>query len=484
MTPDHLKNKLHNTFYVTTSIAYANAKPHIGYAMELVQADVLARFAAQHGRESFYLTGTDEHGQKLFDAAKEHGQEPLAFVNELSETFVSLANMLQLSNDYFVRTTEDRHKQAAQKMWQACAQDIYKSVYSGLYCTGCEQYYTATEAVEGKCPIHKTVLKQLEMESYFFALSKYQDQLLELINSDQLRIIPAKRRNEMLQFAKNLEDVSISRPKSVLNWGVEVPGDPDHVMYVWFDALTNYISSIGYNDDPEMFAKFWPADVHVIGKDIARFHCLLWPAMLLSAGLATPLAVYVHPFIDSGGHKMSKSLGNVVDPVGFIDEFGVDPLRYYLLRYIPYDNDGDFTRERFIEVYNADLANNLGNLIARVSTMITKYCDGQYDAVSAKSIEGLDDDMSECGFNKYLDKLFTRIDALNGAIEENKPWELAKTDKLKVVEFLSGLVSEIIIIAEALRPFMPGTADKIVQTFANGSVDISVGILFPRIDES
>ena len=476
------KNNLLAKFYVTTSIPYVNAKPHIGHLLEFIQADTLARFHRGIGDETFLLTGTDEHGQKIFEAAQEAGEDTKIFAAKNSEKFLAMAKSIGMTNNYFVRTTDDRHKLAAQKMWQACSKDIYKGTYSGLYCTGCEQYYTAREADDDKCPIHHTVLEVLEMESYFFALSKYQKAIIELIQSNTLNIFPLKRRNEMLQFAKNLEDVSISRPKTALLWGVEVPGDSTHVMYVWFDALTNYISAIGYNDDPDMLAKFWPVDIHVVGKDIARQHCLLWPAMLLSAGLETPKGVYVHPFIDSGGQKMSKSLGNVIDPIEYIQEFGSEAMRYFLLRYIPYDNDGDFTRERFVNAYNADLANNLGNLVARTATMIVKYCDGKYRKVDTKPIIGLEEDMADCAFNKYLDKIFDQLDSLNASIEANKPWELVKTNPQKTTEFLSSLACEIVAIAIALKPFLPDTADKIIKTFADGKVNSDIGILFPRIE--
>ncbi len=476
-----MKNPPNNTFYVTTSIPYVNDKPHIGHLLEFIQADVLARYHRGIGDDTFLLTGTDEHGQKIFEAAQKANVDTKTFAAKNSELFLEMAKLAGMSNDYFVRTTDQRHKDAAQKIWQACQKDIYKGTYSGLYCTGCEQYYTQRESVDGNCPIHHTSLENLEMESYFFALSKYQSEISRLIENNELQIIPQKRRNEMAQFAKNLEDVSISRPKTALKWGVEVPDDPSHVMYVWFDALTNYISAVGYSDDTKMFDNFWPADVHIIGKDIARFHCLLWPAMLLSAGLQPPKKVYIHGFIQSGNQKMSKSLGNVIDPKEYMNKYGVDPLRYYLLRYIPYDNDGDFTDERFVEMYNSDLANNLGNLVARTATMLSKYCGGKFNRVETIQISGLEDDIADCAFNKYLDKLFNRLDSLNAAIEQNKPWEMINNDKSKTEEFLSSLACEIDVIANKLRPFMPSTADKITQTFKHDQVDLSVGNLFPRL---
>jgi methionyl-tRNA synthetase len=483
MKTNNQPNQKNKKFYVTTSIAYANAKPHVGYTMELIQADTLARYYFQAGKQSYFLTGTDEHGQKLYDAAKRESKEPQAFVDELSQTFLELTKTLQLSNNGFVRTTDPDHKKAAQKLWRACNKDIYKGKYSGLYCVGCERYYTENEAVDGSCPIHKTKLEFLEIDSYFFALSKYQKHLKQLIEDDGLRVVPQKRRNEMLSFIKSgLEDISISRPKSQLEWGVEVPDDKDHVMYVWFDALTNYISAIGYEKETEQFQTLWPADVHIVGKDIARFHCLLWPAMLLSAGLQTPQAVFIHSFISSGGHKMSKSLGNVIDPLEYVQTFGVDPLRYYLLRYIPSYNDGDFTRARFEEVYEADLANTLGNLVSRVAAMLQKYNEGKFTLQEVSNPLELEDKIAEFQFDRYLDEVFTRLSELNSTIDEQKPWELAKSDKTKAVGVLCGLVSEILLVAELLTAFLPETAEKIQKTFAGGKVNAEVGILFPRIE--
>ena len=304
---------------------------------------------------------------------------------------------------------------------------------------------------------------------------------MELIESNKIRIVPAKRRNEMLSFIKSgLEDVSISRPKSQLEWGVEVPDDPDHVMYVWFDALSNYISAIGYEADPGEFAKYWPANVHVIGKDIARFHCLLWPAMLLSAGLETPKSVFVHGFITSDGQKMSKSLGNVVDPVEYIDQYGPEAVRYYLLRYIPSYNDGDFTKQRFEEVYNSDLANILGNLVSRLAVMIQKYNDGNYELLKCSEIN-IDYMMRDFQFDRSLDLLFQRLTDLNVAIDSEKPWELFKKSPIKTKEVLNGLVSELLNINKQLAPFLPQTANKINEIFNNGKVNTLDGALFPRI---
>jgi methionyl-tRNA synthetase len=469
-------------FYVTTSIAYTNAVPHIGYAMELIQGDVLARYNRQQGNEVWYLTGTDEHGTKNKQAAEAAGKEPQAYVDEMSEHFKKLAVTLDVATDQFIRTSNPDHKKACQALWKACEKDIYKADYEGWYCVGCEQFYTEIELPDHICPIHKKPLDKIKEQNYFFKLSAYTAQIKELIQSDQLLIRPQSRKNEIMALLeRGLEDVSISRDKKQLTWGVPVPGDEDQVMYVWFDALPNYITAVGYPDGSK-FQKYWPADLHIIGKDILRFHAALWPAMLLSAGLSLPKSLYVHGFISSEGHKMSKSLGNVVAPGDVIDKYGVDALRYYLLREIPSDGDGDFSWARMESVYNADLANDLGNLVQRVQVMFTKYFDRVIGDLPPHShdIRPYQEAMTALRFDKALAEVWLLIRGLNQFLEEEKPWELAKGDKDHLSEVLHHAVSDLVQIATLLMPFMPKTAEKIAQTFSGGVARAEVGLLFPK----
>jgi len=364
-----------NRFYVTTAIPYVNAAPHIGFALEIVQADAIARYHRLIGDDTFFLTGTDENALKNVQSAEKAGVPVKKFVDRNSQRFEDLKGALNLSFDDFIRTTEERHVKGAQKLWQACdPDDIYKKGYRGLYCIGCEQFYTEKELVEGKCPEHGTVPETVEEENYFFKLSGYQEQLIKLIESDELKIIPATRKNEVLSFIKGgLEDFSISRSnKRAKGWGVPVPGDESQVAFVWFDALSNYINALGYANDGEKFKKYWlenPNRTHVIGKGIIRFHAVYWPAMLLSAGISLPTEIFVHGYLTVDGQKISKSLGNVIDPFALVEKYGTDPVRYYLLaKFSPFE-DGDFSEAKLKETYNSDLANGLGNLVSRVAKL-------------------------------------------------------------------------------------------------------------------
>jgi methionyl-tRNA synthetase len=471
-------------FYITTSIVYTNAVPHIGYAMELIQADALARYHRQKGDDVWFLTGTDEHGTKIKRAADAAGKAPQAYVDDMATVYTDLAGTLNLSHNQFIRTTDPAHEKACQALWKACEKDIYQAEYEGWYCVGCELFYTLTEVPDKVCPIHKTKLELIKESNYFFKLSAYTDKVKAAITSGAYQVTPESRKNEILALlGRGLQDISISRDKSKLDWGVPVPGDPSQVMYVWFDALPNYISALGYPAG-EAFKKYWPADVHVIGKDILRFHAAIWPAMLMSAGLPLPKQLLVHGHISSEGHKMSKTLGNVVAPGDIIAKYGVDALRYYLLREIPTDGDGDFSWTRMEQLYNADLANDLGNLVQRVQAMFAKYLDRIIGDLPQHShdIRPYEEAMTAQRLDKALAEVWLLIRGLNQFIEEEKPWELAKSDKSHLTEVLHHAVSDLIQIATMLMPFMPETAGKIAATFAGGVVRPEVGILFPKRD--
>lgn len=471
-------------FYITTSIVYTNAVPHIGYAMELMQADTIARYRRQKGDQVHFLTGTDEHGTKIKRAAEAAQQTPQHYVDSMSQVYVELTKSLGISNDQFIRTSNADHKAAAQALWKACAKDIYKANYEGWYCVGCETFYTDIDVPDHVCPIHKKALEQVKEENYFFKISAYTTKIKELIATDQLLVRPATRKNEILALLeRGLEDISISRDVKQLTWGIPVPGDDSQVMYVWFDALANYVTALNYPSG-EAYKTFWPADIHVIGKDITRHHAAIWPAMLLSAGLPLPAQVFVHGFISSEGHKMSKSLGNVVAPQEIIDKYGVDGLRYYLLSQIPTDGDGDFSWNRMESVYNADLANDLGNLVQRVKVMLNRYLDGSIGELPPHShdVTPYEEAMSQLKLDKALAEVWLLIRGLNQFIEEEKPWQLAKTDTGHLAEVLHHAVTDLGQIAALLMPFMPTTAQKIAGTFANGHTHDDIGILFPKTD--
>ncbi|MFH1036639.1 MAG: methionine--tRNA ligase [Patescibacteria group bacterium] len=471
-----------NKFYVTTSIAYTNAPPHIGFALETIQADVVARHHRILGEDIFFLTGTDEHGQKISRAAENVGKEPKEFTDEISKRFGLLTKTLNLSNDDFIRTTDQaRHWPVVQKVWMKLIEkgDIYKKEYEGLYCVGCEAFITKKDLVERKCKVHLKEPEIIKEENYFFRLSKYSKQIEEILRKDEVRIIPEERKNEMLNFVgQGLEDVSFSRPRKDLEWGIPVPNDDSHTIYVWADALVNYISALNYPDG-ENFKKFWPVDIHFLGKDILRFHSTIWLGMLLSLGLKLPKNIFVHGFITSNGQKMSKSLGNVIDPFELVNKYGADAVRYYLLREIPPTEDGDFTFEKFKERYNADLAGGLGNLVARV-VKIAGEIGVKESKLNKKFSEKIQKTHKDCNlalekfkFNDSLVLIWDLISYCDEYIEKERPWE-AKGSQREVIDNLLIAISEI---AGLLKPLLPETSEEIFGQLRS----LKGKSLFPRI---
>ena len=472
-------------FYVCTSIPYVNAEPHIGFAMELLQADVLARRARQQGHEVIFTTGTDEHGGKIAEKAEEAGIKPQEFSDQISQNFKDLLDLLDISNNRFIRTTDKGHEQRAQLIWKALKDDIYKGKYVGWYCTGDEAFFTETEvkANNGVCPNHNRPYEKIEEENYFFKLSSYTDQILEVLEKDVYKIVPNGKKKEIISLLKQgLDDISISRPKEKIAWGIPVPGDAKQVMYVWFEALMNYITVLGYpeNDD---FKNYWPADVQVIGKDILRFHAAIWPAILMGLKIKLPKKLYVHGFITVEGQKMSKTLGNVIHPREVIDKYGLDAFRYYFLRHIPSYEDGDFSWERMESAYNNELANELGNAVQRTAAMINKYQEGIIGEIppAEHDISGYEKALDECRFDRALDEVWEQVRGLNQYIDQEKPWQIAKDgDGEHLQEVLAYQASSLLSIAKLIDPFMPETAKKISTVFGAQRVAPIEGTLFPK----
>lgn len=467
---------MQNTFFITSAIPYANDNPHIGHAILFLYADVMARYQRLLGKDVYFLIGTDEHGQKMFRAAKTHGMPVEDYSSEKSAVFQNLADQWNISNDDFIRTTDKRHMNGAQKFWEAslASGDIYKKKYSGLYCVGCEAYKTEKDLVDGKCPDHQKEPEVLEEENYFFRLSKYQKQLEDLFKKNPEFVYPSNRYNEMFNILKNgLEDISISRSTDKLTWGIPVPNDESQVMYVWFDALTNYITALGYGtDDTELFDKYWPADVHVLGKEINRFHSLLWPAMLMSAKVELPKMIAAHGWITIDGQKMSKSVGNVIDPLKMSADYPVEAVRYFFMRELPFDSDGDYSDDKFIARYNGDMANGLGNLTNRVIVMLEKYCDStvqdaKNDNDLAASITATwkkyDEQMEIFRFDHAMEAVWQLVTTCDQLISERQPWALAKAGKTDEVNaLLNNLAEALRHIAVMISPVMPETAGKIL----------------------
>jgi methionyl-tRNA synthetase len=478
-------------YYITTAIPYVNAKPHIGNAMDYIIADSLARYQKQAGREVFFQVGTDEHGNKIAAKAAEAGLEPQAYTDQMVGNFTELMKAVNAEYDAFIRTTDPKHEKAVQYIWQKLQPYIYKGTYEGWYCVGCEAFVTDQQATanNGVCPDHNQPYQRLSEENYYFKLSAFTEQIKEAIESKKFVIEPQFRQNEIMKLLESgLEDVSISRPKKNLSWGVPVPGDPDHVMYVWIDALSNYITVLGYPED-ERWQQFWPADVQVIGKDIIRFHAAIWPAMLIGLGLPLPKRLMVHGFVNVGGAKMSKTVGNVVDPVEIINTYGVDAFRYYFLRRIPTLEDGDFTWEKFENAYNSDLGNDLGNLVQRVASMINRYQQGVIGDTARPEHDSqpYHDAIGNLRLDKALDHVFDAVSSLNVYLERVKPWEIAKhlqddadaeSHLSEVLLYAAGRLEQI---AEQLEPFMPATGATIKKIFADGVISQYQGVLFPKI---
>lgn len=477
--------------YITTAIPYVNGKPHIGNALDYLIADIWARYQRQNGKDVRFQVGTDEHGNKIAAKAAENNIEPKAYTDQMVINFEQLMKNVGATYTDFVRTTDDHHVAAVQWIWQKLQPYIYKGTYEGWYCTGHEAFFTdkEVEATGGTCPDHQKPYEHISEENYYLKTSAFSDKIREAIEHDRMKIVPEFRKKEFLELIKDgLKDVSISRPRKSLSWGVPVPGDPDQIMYVWMDALANYITVLGYPDHEE-WHDYWPADIQVIGKDILRFHAGIWPAMLLGLDVPLPKKLLVHGFVNVGGAKMSKSVGNVVDPNEIIAIYGADAFRYFFSRHIATQDDGDFTWEKFETAYNTELGNDLGNLVQRIAAMITRYQAGVIgDAPQAEhDMQPYRDAMNELNFNEALDKVWLTVRSLNQYLESVKPWEVAKnreTDKEAeghLTEILATAVGSLLQIADLLVPFMPRTADVIHKTYETGVIVDQGGVLFPKI---
>jgi methionyl-tRNA synthetase len=467
-------------FFLTTAIDYPNSRPHIGTAFEKIGADVQARYRRMEGHDVHFLMGNDENTVKVAKRAAELGRSPKEYCDDMARQFQEVWRVLDISFDDFIQTSEPRHHVGCQKFIQKVFDGghIYKSSYEGYYCEGCESFKTETDIKEagGVCPIHKTPPIKRSEPCYFFALSKFRDRLLEYYEKNPSFIQPESRRNEIVTLAKSeLKDVNITRTGET--WGIPVPFDPTFTIYVWFDALLNYVTAIGYGSDEERFRQWWPASVHFIGKDITRFHCALWPAMLMAAGLEPPRMVFGHGFVNIKGEKISKTLGNVVEPMDIITKFSSEAFRYYFMRECPFPGDGDFSWQRFTDLYNADLANNLGNLYSRVVTLVTKNYGGCLEGTAAsKPTEiqvGLQDTVRQlqahidaCQYNQALEKIWRQVnDPANQFADKKEPWKLVKTDKEAAKGVLFALAEQLRIAAILLKPFLPRSSETIYRSF-------------------
>lgn len=476
-------------FYITTTLPYVNSKPHIGFAMELVRADVVARYKELLGYDVFFNTGTDEHGLKIFEKAEELGMTTQEYVDQAVESFRTLAQLLSIKEGHtFTRTTDSQHIESAQAFWKLCEKDIYKDTYETKYCVGCELEKTDSELVDGKCPLHPTREIELrEEENYYFAFSQYQEKLLDFYEKNPDFIIPDYRMKEMRHFIEQgLQDFSISRLKKKMPWGVPVPGDEEHVMYVWFDALVNYISALGWPNDEETYTTYWVkgTPVQYAGKDNLRQQSAMWQAMLMSAGLPNSSHVVIDGFITSGGQKMSKSLGNVIDPVDWIETYGADALRYYVVRELHPFEDSDATDEKMLEAYNANLANGIGNLASRIMKMAVSYEVDVPEEPTFEECVRIHKNYSEAfdsfELNEALDIVWSEIQKVDEMIAKREPFKKIKINPDEARKDVFELMEHLYVVAVLLEPFMPDTSEKIKNAIVNKkSFDTP---LFPRID--
>ena len=499
------------SFYITTPIYYVNATPHVGHAYTTIAADILARHRRQRGDETFFLTGTDEHGSNIARVAEEAGLEPKEFVDRNAAAFMEMTGRINVSNDFFIRTTDERHERLVQEFLQRIydAGEIYEGVYAGLYCSRCESFYTEAELVDGKCPQHGIPPEWVEEKNYFFRLSAYQDRLLALYDENPEFVLPKFRANEARRFIEQgLDDISVSR--ATQRWGVSVPWDPDQVVYVWVDALINYWSALAFaREGEDLRERLWPEVHHLLAKDILKFHCVIWPALLMGAGISVPKQLFVHGYLLMDDRKMSKSVGNVIDPLELIDVYGVDPVRYYLFRAASFGQDGNISIDGLHERYERELGNDLGNLLSRTTAMVARYRDGKLPVVQGSAeltaeLDGLGPKivarLDAYDLTGGLDEIWEVVRALNRHVEQNAPWELAKDearhDELDRVLF--DLTDGLRVLAIVLAPYLPETTPRILEALGqDGSLDweraragqtrAAEGIspakpLFPRVD--
>jgi methionyl-tRNA synthetase len=499
------------SFYITTPIYYVNATPHVGHAYTTIAADILARHRRQRGEETFFLTGTDEHGSNIARVAEEAGLEPKEFVDRNAAAFMEMTERINVSNDFFIRTTDERHERLVQEFLQRIydSGEIYEGVYAGLYCSRCESFYSEAELVDGKCPQHGIPPEWVEEKNYFFRLSAYQDKLLALYDENPEFVLPEFRANEARSFIEQgLDDISVSR--ATQRWGVSVPWDPDQVVYVWVDALINYWSALAFaREGEDLRERLWPEVHHLLAKDILKFHCVIWPALLMGAGISVPKQLFVHGYLLMDDRKMSKSVGNVIDPLELIDVYGVDAVRYYLFRAASFGQDGNISVDGLHERYERELGNDLGNLLSRTTAMVARYRDGKIPVVQgsaelAAELDGLGPKivarLDAYDLTGGLDEIWEVVRALNRHVEQNAPWELAKDDAKadELDRVLCDLADGLRVLAIVLAPYLPETTPRILEALGqDGSLDwararagqirAAEGIapaepLFPRVD--